>query len=539
MSATATAQSQALNTLNVVSQQIQNLLNVHVTKYIDTGDRVVDNGLTLIMNSCIALVGAFLYSAIIKTTLRIYNTYVLKRKVATDDPTDIDYDTFDYSKWSSDTITKYTHVVPSLSRVVIDAWLASKNINPNCNKQLVYEKLSTGVLTIAGFEQPAYFMPLWKYTNVNGKYEYVWLIETKLYSNNIVELRKLYLEICNMWNKQNTAVKNSRDLYNISDGDVTIVGHVNKNKIFNNIYFNEKPGLLDMLNKFKKGDMYPNAICDNKLGILLYGPPGTGKTGTISAIANYLDRNIIMMHDTSHNSITALQTIIKQHKGVQDFVIVFDEFDHILCDNENEAMKYMKEYKLNKLRERLRDETDADERKDIKNEIDELQNNGDIAIGMGDLLRFLDGMEDQSGRLIIATTNYPNKINERLLRPGRFDLKLELGYCTQQMFCDIVHNKFPDDIGRLSELVHTCSVVAVATTKVATATDTIAKTDEVIEVTETQTTTIPMEQHIARLLKKKITPINLIVACVKANTFSQLIEFIEALAPDIFAYSAK
>ena len=34
---------------------------------------------------------------------------------------------------------------------------------------------------------------------------------------------------------------------------------------------------------------------DNKLGILLYGPPGTGKTGTISAIANMLQRDIILV----------------------------------------------------------------------------------------------------------------------------------------------------------------------------------------------------------------------------------------------------
>jgi hypothetical protein len=81
--------------------------------------------------------------------------------------------------------------------------------------------------------------------------------------------------------------------------------------------------------------------------------------------------------------------------------------------------------------------------------------------------------------------------------------------------------------------------VAVATAEVATTTNTTAKADDVIEVTETQTTTIPMEQHIAHLLEKKITPLNLINSCLKSKSFTELIDTLDTLEPDTFAYSAK
>lgn len=523
--------SKALNTLNVVSQQVQNLLNAHVTKYINTGDRVVDNGIILIIHSCFALVGAYLYTAIIKLATYVYDYYIIKRKRTTDDPLDIDYDNFDYSKWSTDTIAKYTHVLPNISRSTLEKWFTAKNINPNYTKQTTYDRVSNGNIREASFEFPSYFMPMWKYKTAKNEYEYVWLIESKLYSNNVIALKKLYIEIYN--NGQPSTNKQTRDLISITEGNVKRIGHVNKNKIFDNMYFHDKPALINMLDKFKAGNMFPNALCDNKLGVLLYGPPGTGKTGTISAIANYLRRHIIMMHDTSAGSIASLKSEISSNiDGIKEYVIVFDEFDHILCDNQNEAAKYMKEYKLSKLREQLRDETDKDERQDLKDQIADLQNNDDVAIGMGELLRFLDGMEDQSGRLIIATTNYPNKINPRLLRPGRFDLKLELGYCTLQMFCGIIHNKFPDDIDRISELVHTCAIVASATVEA-----TSNKNNNVTTVEIAQTTTVPMQQHITRLLEKKITPIDVIISCVKANTFAELVDILDSLEPDTFTYS--
>ena len=63
------------------------------------------------------------------------------------------------------------------------------------------------------------------------------------------------------------------------------------------IYFDEKSHILEWLDKFQQKTMYPKSLCmTNKLGILLYGPAGTGKTGCISAIANKLHRDILIIN---------------------------------------------------------------------------------------------------------------------------------------------------------------------------------------------------------------------------------------------------
>ena len=58
------------------------------------------------------------------------------------------------------------------------------------------------------------------------------------------------------------------------------------------------------------------------------------------------------------------------------------------------------------------------------------------------ILELLDGISDDNDRIIIATTNNPEKINPLFLRPGRFDVILKLGYCSFQMFQDIVKTTY-------------------------------------------------------------------------------------------------
>jgi len=66
----------------------------------------------------------------------------------------------------------------------------------------------------------------------------------------------------------------------------------------------------------------------------------------------------------------------------------------------------------------------------------------DESIDLGYLLSKLDGLEDCTNRIIIATTNHPENINPVLLRPGRFDIKLCLDNCTKNMYHDILKSYF-------------------------------------------------------------------------------------------------
>ncbi len=49
---------------------------------------------------------------------------------------------------------------------------------------------------------------------------------------------------------------------------------------------------------------------------------------------------------------------------------------------------------------------------------------------MSGLLNALDGVSSREGRVLFLTTNHPEQLDPALVRPGRVDRKIELGYAT-------------------------------------------------------------------------------------------------------------
>jgi DNA replication protein DnaC len=228
--------------------------------------------------------------------------------------------------------------------------------------------------------------------------------------------------------------------YNL-EGKLKKIGEISSKKTFDTLFYTQKDELLTVLDRFKNGSMYPSHIpIDNKIGILLYGPPGTGKTGTISAISNYLKRNITMINITEITTVDEFEKILDPAR-YKETVFVLDEFDCIL-----DVL-----YKNTQTKEEKDDwssillAAEGEERKQILEMIRTGKKTQRQNLNMAYLLQKLDGLESSEGRIIIATTNNPDCINPSLLRPGRFDIKLCLGNCTQDMYCQILENYFKDE----------------------------------------------------------------------------------------------
>ena len=58
------------------------------------------------------------------------------------------------------------------------------------------------------------------------------------------------------------------------------------------------------------------------------------------------------------------------------------------------------------------------------------------------LLNFVDGLWSTSGeeRIIVFTTNYRERLDPALLRPGRMDMHIHMGYCTAESFRILTRN---------------------------------------------------------------------------------------------------
>nr|CAB3464287.1 unnamed protein product [Digitaria exilis] len=70
------------------------------------------------------------------------------------------------------------------------------------------------------------------------------------------------------------------------------------------------------------------------------------------------------------------------------------------------------------------------------------ENKGEDKVTLSGLLNFVDGLWSTSGeeRIIVFTTNYKERLDPALLRPGRMDMHIHMGYCTQESFRILANN---------------------------------------------------------------------------------------------------
>ena len=78
-----------------------------------------------------------------------------------------------------------------------------------------------------------------------------------------------------------------------------------------------------------------------------------------------------------------------------------------------------------------------DKKKDSKD-------NSHSSLTLSGILNAIDGISGSNGRIIIITTNKLGAIDPALVRPGRIDLKLELGYLSEETTVDAFARFFPE-----------------------------------------------------------------------------------------------
>lgn len=150
--------------------------------------------------------------------------------------------------------------------------------------------------------------------------------------------------------------------------------------------------VLDDINSFWLGrSEYDDYGFVYKRGILLYGPPGCGKSSLISLMT---------------------KALVEQQGGI---VLNISTSDDILAFDE--IMKGIREIEPNRRVIAVME--------DIDNFVAEKREQNELA---SKLLNILDGKMQFDNIVIIATTNYPEDLEERISnRPSRFDLRREIG----------------------------------------------------------------------------------------------------------------
>lgn len=152
-----------------------------------------------------------------------------------------------------------------------------------------------------------------------------------------------------------------------------------------------------------------------KRGYLFYGLPGCGKTLTIYALANMLNKHVYRITNLNIEYHTLRSLLRNIPKGN---IVVFEDIDtmgEIFRQRETvESADYFEIKKFGMER--------SDGPSDKTNRM----------VSLGDILTYLDGNTEE-GNIFIITTNYPEVLDKALIRPGRCDVKVKFGECSEIM----------------------------------------------------------------------------------------------------------
>jgi chaperone BCS1 len=153
-------------------------------------------------------------------------------------------------------------------------------------------------------------------------------------------------------------------------------------------------------------DWYLQRGIPYRRGVLLYGPPGTGKSSAVVAVASALKMDIAILNLGGSS---------------------LDDGDlaELLCEVPANALLLIEDIDCVFVQ---------------RSATDEKQNR----VTFSGLLNALDGVAAGEGRLLFATTNHRERLDPALIRPGRIDRQIDIGYANQDQCRRMFLRFFPD-----------------------------------------------------------------------------------------------
>jgi chaperone BCS1 len=180
--------------------------------------------------------------------------------------------------------------------------------------------------------------------------------------------------------------------------------------------------LADVETFLDREQWYANLGIPYRRGYLLYGPPGSGKSSTVAAIASHFGMDIALLNLSA--------------ASLDD-----DELRNLLSDVPPRTFVLIEDV----------DGAFSDRKK---------TNDKKGRVTFSGLLNAIDGVAAGEGRIIFLTTNHIDRLDPALVRPGRCDVKEEIGAPNNAQIAKLFQRFFPQaTASQASEFVRQTAVL--------------------------------------------------------------------------------
>jgi len=247
-------------------------------------------------------------------------------------------------------------------------------------------------LEISKFEEEEYFMR--KNTEKNEVKPNIWGFlgnEEYMPSNNTVE--KIPAGMYELqWNRQYSQITLKKQPFKTDE-------------LYHLPSFEIQDIIDDIKSFWDRKEKYKEYKFIHKRGILMYGEPGCGKSGIIQLIVNDLIiRDGIVINIKDNEEVERFLDFIPTFRNIEPnrpIIVILEDLDSIAGENSYSTSK---------------------------------------------LLNILDGVKQIEGVVYIATTNYPERLQERITnRPSRFDRRYKVEQPNDEIRRAYIINKLNDE----------------------------------------------------------------------------------------------
>lgn len=149
-------------------------------------------------------------------------------------------------------------------------------------------------------------------------------------------------------------------------------------------------------------DWYEKLGIPYRRGLMLQGPPGCGKTSLVLALASHFQKRVYALN---LGSMRGDDVLIEAITGVpENAILLIEDIDAAQVKRQSAAPA------------RIAKPGEPESKEEIP-----------VGVSLSALLNAIDGVFSRDGRILVMTTNFPDKIDPALLRGGRADLIENVG----------------------------------------------------------------------------------------------------------------